>query len=111
MRRIQLLLLAMICTLAAQAQVANGYYRVKSSKQQRYIRILDNRGSINLQTTDADMAALCTQRSWDIVVSDPGSVIYVKKMTVGYDLQSQGTSSYAIISHEVRAMDVGDGKY
>ena len=53
MRRIQLLLLAMICTLAAQAQVANGYYRVKSSKQQRYIRILDNRGSINLQTTDA----------------------------------------------------------
>jgi hypothetical protein len=32
-------------------------------------------------------------------------------MTVGYDLQSQGTSSYAIISHEVRAMDVGDGKY
>ena len=29
MKRIQLLLLAMICTLAAQAQVANGYYRVK----------------------------------------------------------------------------------
>lgn len=89
MRRIQLLLLAMICTLAAQAQIADGYYRVKSSKQGRYARVLDNRGSINLQTTDADMGALCTQRSWDIVVSDPGSVIYIKKMTEGYDLQSQ----------------------
>ena len=111
MRRIQLLLLAMICTLAAQAQIANGYYRVKSSKQERYVRVLDNRGSINLQTTDADMGALCTQRSWDIVVSDPGSVIYIKKMTVGYDLQSQGTGSYAIISYEVRAKDMGDGKY
>jgi hypothetical protein len=111
MRRIQLLLLAMICTLAAQAQIADGYYRVKSSKQGRYVRVLDNRGSINLQTTDADMGALCTQRSWDIVVSDPGSVIYIKKMTVGYDLQSQGTGSYAIISYEVRAKDMGDGKY
>ena len=111
MRRIQLLLLAMICTLAAQAQIADGYYRVKSSKQERYVRVLDNRGSINLQTTDADMGALCTQRSWDIVVSDPGSVIYIKKMTEGYDLQSQGTGSYAIISYEVRAKDMGDGKY
>ena len=111
MRRIQLLLLAMICTLAAQAQIADGYYRVKSSKQERYVRVLDNRGSINLQTTDADMGALCTQRSWDIVVSDPGSVIYIKKMTEGYDLQSQGTGSYSIISYEVRAKDMGDGKY
>ena len=111
MKRIQLIIFAMICTLAAQAQIANGYYRVKSSKQGRYARVLDNRGSINLQTTDADMGALCTQRSWDIVASDPGSVIYIKKMTVGYDLQSQGTGSYAIISYEVRAEDMGDGKY
>ena len=111
MKRIQLLLLTLIFTLAAQAQIANGYYRVKSSKQERYARVLDNRGSINLQTTDADMGALCTQRSWDIVVSDPGSVIYIKKMTEGYDLQSQGTGSYSIISYEVRAKDMGDGKY
>ena len=111
MKKIQFLLLAMVCTLIAQAQIADGYYRVKSSKQGRYARMLDNRGSINPQTTDADMDALCTQRSWDIVVSDPGSVIYIKKMTEGYDLQSQGTSSYAIISFEVKVLDMGDGKY
>jgi hypothetical protein len=32
-------------------------------------------------------------------------------MTSGYDLQSQGTGSYAIISYEVRVEDMGDGKY
>ena len=112
MKRIKLLLLAVICTLAANAQLnGDGYYRVRSSLQQRYVRVLDNRGSINMQTTDADLDALCTQRSWNIVVSDPGSVIYIKKMSAGYDLQSQGTGSYAIISYEVRVADMGDNKY
>ena len=114
MKRIQLLLLTMICTLAAQAQLTgDGYYRVKSSKQGRYARVLDNRGSINYQTTDADLGALCTQRSWDIVVSDPGSIIYFKKIEGpnGYDFQSQGTGSYKIIQYAVQVEDMGDNKY
>lgn len=114
MKRIQLLILTMICTLAAQAQLTgDGYYRVKSSKQGRYARVLDNRGSINYQTTDADLGALCTQRSWDIVVSDPGSIIYFKKIKGpnGYDFQSQGTGSYEIIQYAVQVEDMGDNKY
>ena len=114
MKRIQLLLLTMICTLAAQAQLnGDGYYRVKSAKQGRYARVLDNKGSINYQTTDADLGALCTQRSWDIVVSDPGSIIYFKKIKEpnGYDFKSQGTGSYEIIQHAVQVDDMGDNKY
>ena len=114
MRRIQLLLLTMICTLAAQAQLnGDGYYRVKSSKQGRYARVLDNKGSINYQTTDADLGALCTQRSWDIVVSDPGSIIYFEKIKEpnGYDFKSQGTGSYKIIQYAVQVEDMGDNKY
>lgn len=114
MKRIQLLLLTLICTLAAQAQLTgDGYYRVKSAKQGRYVRMLDNRGSINYQTTDADLGALCTQRSWDIVVSDPGSIIYAKKIEApnGYDLQCQGTGSYEIIKYAVKATDMDDNKY
>ena len=104
----------MICTLAAQAQLTgDGYYRVKSSKQGRYARVLDNRGSINYQTTDADLGALCTQRSWDIVVSDPGSIIYFQKIKEpnGYDFQSQETGSYKIIQYAVQVEDMGDNKY
>ncbi len=114
MKRIQLLLLTMICTLAAQAQLnGDGYYRVKSSKQGRYARVLDDYGYINYQTTDADLGALCTQRSWDIVVSDPGSIIYFQKIKEpnGYDFQSQGTGSYKIIQYAVQVEDMGDNKY
>ena len=114
MKRIQLLILTMICTLAAQAQLnGDGYYRVKSAKQGRYARVLDNKGSINYQTTDADLGALCTQRSWDIVVSDPGSIIYFEKIKEpnGYDFKSQGTGSYKIIQYAVQVEDMGDNKY
>ena len=114
MKRFKLLLLTLICTLAAQAQYPDdGYYRVRSSVQKRYVRVIDNTGSVNVQTTDADLGALCTQRSWDKVVSEPASIIYIKKIEDpnGYDLQSQGTGSYEIIQYAVKALPVGDGKY
>jgi hypothetical protein len=114
MKRFKLLLLTLICTLVAQAQYPDdGYYRVRSSVQKRYVRVIDNTGSVNVQTTDADLGALCTQRSWDKVVSEPASIIYIKKIEDpnGYDLQSQGTGSYEIIQYAVKALPVGDGKY
>lgn len=112
MRKITLLLLTALFTLAAHAQLnGDGYYRVQSSEQQRYVRVIDNRGSVNMETTDADLSALRTQRDFDKVVSDPGSIIYIKKMNTGYDLQSQGTGSYSIIKYEVKVTNMGDDKY
>ena len=112
MNRIKLLLLATVCTLSANAQLnGDGYYRAQSSEQGRYIRIIDNRGSVNLQTTDADMEALRTRAGFENVVSDPATIIYIKKMNKGYDFQSQGTGSYQIISYEVLLDDMGDNKY
>lgn len=112
MNRIKLLLLATVCTLSAYAQLnGDGYYRAQSSEQGRYIRIIDNRGSVNLQTTDADMEALRTRAGFEDVVSDPATIIYIKKMNKGYDFQSQGTGSYQIISYEVLLDDMGDNKY
>lgn len=112
MNRIKLLLLATVCTLSANAQLnGDGYYRAQSSEQGRYIRIIDNQGSVNLQTTDADMEALRTRAGFENVVSDPATIIYIKKMNKGYDFQSQGTGSYQIISYEVLLDDMGDNKY
>ena len=111
MNRIKLLLLVTICTLSAHAQLnGNGYYRAQSSEQGRYIQVIDDRGSVNLSTTDADMAALQTRAGFENVVSDPSSIIYIKKMNTGYDFQSQGTGSYKIISYEVNIKEM-DGKY
>ena len=112
MNRIKLLLLATVCTLSANAQLnGDGYYRAQSSEQGRYIRIIDNRGSVIAGTTDADMEALRTRAGFENVVSDPATIIYIKKMNTGYDFQSQGTGSYQIISYEVLLDDMGDNKY
>ena len=78
MNRITTLLLAAVCTLSAYAQLnGNGYYRAQSSEQGRYIRIIDNRGSVNLSTTEADMEALRTKAGFENVVSDPATIIYI----------------------------------
>ena len=112
MNRIKLLLLATVCTLSAHAQLnGDGYYRAQSTEQGRYIRIIDNRGSINMQTTDADMEALRTRMGFENVVSDPATIIYIKKMNTGYDFQSQGTGSFSIISYEVNILDLHNNKY
>lgn len=112
MNRITTLLFAAVCTLSAYAQLnGNGYYRAQSSEQGRYIKVIDDRGSVDLTATTADMEALRTCASFENVVSDPASIIYIKKMNTGYDFRSQGTGSYQIISYEVNLKDMGDNKY
>ena len=112
MNRIKLLLLATVCTLSAHAQLnGNGYYRAQSTEQGRYIKIIDNRGSVDLTATEADTEALRTRAGFENVVSDPSSIIYIKKMDTGYDFQSQGTGSYQIISYEVKILDLHNNKY
>lgn len=112
MNRIKLLLLATVCTLSAHAQLnGDGYYRAQSTEQGRYIKIIDNRGSVDLTATEADTEALRTRAGFENVVSDPSSIIYIKKMDTGYDFQSQGTGSYQIISYEVKILDLHNNKY
>ena len=112
MKRIYVLLLSVINTATMYAQLAgDGYYRVQNDKTERYITIRDNRGSVNESTTDADFGALQTVLGFERVVSDPASVIYIRKLTTGYDIQSQGTGSYDIIGYEMRITDMKDGTY
>jgi len=106
------LLLSSICAMPSMAQLSgNGYYRVQNAIQGRYVTVIDDRGSVNLQTNDADMAALRTVAGFERVASDPGSIIYIKSMSEGYDLQAQGTGSYKIISYQVKITDLQDGTY
>ena len=112
MKRVLLFLFLVASSLHGFAQLnGNGYYRVKSYDNGRYVSLIDNRGSINVSTTEADMAALRTVLGFEHIVSDPSTIIYIKKMSTGYDLQAQGTGSYAIISYEVLISPTGDGTY
>lgn len=112
MKKSGLLLLAAAFATTASAQLSgDGYYRVQSNNQKRYISVVDNRGSVNLSSNQADLGALRTVLGFERIVSDPSTIIYIKKMTTGYDLQSQGTGSYQIISYEVNIRNLGDGTY
>ena len=44
----------------------SGYYRVQNKVTERYIRVIDNKGSVNLSTTNADLGALETKVDGDI---------------------------------------------
>ena len=112
MKKLNLLVLTAAFATTASAQLnGDGYYRVQSSLQQRYISVVDDYGKIDLSTTTADLAALRTVLGFERVVSDASSIIYIKQMGGGYDLQSQGTGSYAIINYAIQIQNLGDGNY
>lgn len=112
MKRIQLLTVAALSAATSWAQLnGDGYYRVQNEKTTRFITVVDNRGSVNMSTTDADLNALRTVMGFERVVSDPASVVYIMKMSKGYDLQSQGMSTYKMIKRELMIYDWEDGTY
>ncbi len=112
MKRIYLLFTSVVCAVSAFAQLGgDGFYRVQNENTKRFITVVDNRGSVNMSTTDADLNALRTVEGFERVVSDPASVVYIKKMTKGYDLQSQGMDTYAMINRELMVLDLEDGTY
>lgn len=102
MRIFTSIIFSLMCTMIfAQA---DGYYRVKNHKTQRYITVVDKKGSVNLSTSDADLGALVTIKGFDRVVSDVSSVIHIKKVPSagGYNFETQGVDTYGIIGYYVK---------
>ena len=105
MRNKVILSLALLAaTGAASAQdFANGYYRFQSAVTDRYIVVIDNRGSVDIMSTTADLGAVHTYRGFDEnIVSNPGSIIYVERHGEGYDLHAQGVSTYDLVGYYLR---------
>lgn len=112
MKKFLLYLFVLSVVNCAFAQnVATGYYRVQNKVTERYIRVIDNRGSVNLSTTDADLGALETKKYFENIVSDPASIIYITPAGDGYNFKAQGTSSYNIIGYYVKLYKNSDGSY
>ncbi|MBO4589882.1 MAG: InlB B-repeat-containing protein [Bacteroidaceae bacterium] len=107
---ISLLLLSFSFPLLAVLN-GDGYYRVKNVTTERYISVVDNRGHIDFASTTADFGAIRTIRYFDNVVSDPSTIIFFKKVNAGYNLTTQGTSTYKIIGYYMRLQEYEDGTY
>jgi len=83
-------------TMQAQLNGA-GYYRIKNTKTERYISVCNDQVKVDAAATDVDMGSLKTFKSLDRILSDPGSIIYIKPVSGqsnSYDFFSQGIDTY-----------------
>lgn len=96
------LLVSFVGFTSLQAQssyTGDGYYRVKNVNTERYITVIDGYGKVDIQSTSADMGAIETVRDFENIVSDPASIIYIKKEGGGYNLFCQGVETYKMIHY------------
>lgn len=113
MKRNLLAIFSLLFTLTSFAQFnGDGYYRVKNVASERYITVRDNTGSVNPNTTSADMGAVDLYKGFDLVESDPSSVLYIDDVGGGnYKFNAQGTDTYQIIGYYLKLKQNSDGSY
>ncbi len=106
------MLLATTSTIQAQLN-GNGYYRVKNVGSGRYITVIDNKGKVDLAATSVDFGALLTIRNFSNVVSNPGSIVYIRKESGLnlFSLCSQGTDTQKITGERLTILNLGNNKY
>ena len=105
-------LFSLLFAISSFAQLnGNGSYRVKNVASERYITVIDNRGSINVGTTSADLGAVRLYKGFDNVVSNPASILYVEETASGYKFYAQGTDTYQIIGYYLKLRKLADNKY
>lgn len=111
MKKFTLLFFVLLAAFPVFAQLnGNGYYRVQNVVTERYVKVIDNRGSLNFASQTADLGAIKTIKYFDRVVSDPGTIIYIENVGSGYDLHCQGTNTYKIIGYHTQ-IGAGSRKY
>ncbi len=115
MRKMQkplFLLLAWCMASTAFAQLkGSGFYRVQNVNTQRYITFASK--DVVRSGTDVDMKkALITKKGFENVVSEPGSVVYMKNAGgSNWDLVSQGIDSYQLTGLHLTVTDEGSNTY
>ena len=110
MKKVFCALSLFVAASASYAQtIPDGYYRFQNQATERYIVVVDNRGSVDIFSTSADLGAIHTFSDFEgNVISNPGSIIYAKAGGDGYDLQSQGASTYKMVGYYLRIRKTRD---
>lgn len=104
-------LLFPLISLSAQF-VDDGFYRVMNYATKRYIYVMDNTGSINMSAMTAEMGAVQLWKGYEKTVSDPASIIYIKKYSERqFDLISQGVGLHSMIGYYVQVYERSDKTY
>lgn len=93
MKKYLIVSLLLLSSFAFSQISGDAYYRIQNDTTLRYVRMIDNKGKINIQTTSADLGALETVRPFSKVVSDPSAIMYINNIGgIDYNIACQGTS-------------------
>ncbi len=113
MKKLLLFLWVMSISVISLAQLnGNGYYRIRNVGSTRYITVKDDKGSINISTTSADLGAVELYKNFSSVVSDPSSILYINHVgSNNYKFECQGTDTYKIIGYYLKLSQNKDGSY
>lgn len=108
-----LLGLLMVPAATAVAQVpADGYYRVDNHMSGRYIYVLDDKGTIDLGASSAELRAIELWTGHDRTLSDPATVMHfhLAQGSNEFDVTAQGTGIHKIIDYYMKVRAVSSLK-
>lgn len=82
---------------------ANGYYRAQNALTKRYTYLLDDKGSVSIGTTSADVNAIHLYSDFAKAVSDPSTIFYISNPSGSYyNIGGQGTDLYSFLEAYVK---------
>lgn len=91
-----------IITSASADFTQSGYYRVQNYGSGRWASMVDDKGDADLTAGSADLHALTLTKDTDYILSDPGSIVYITKLSGSqYDLAAQGTTFQTLVEHAI----------
>lgn len=112
MKKSIFILASLLVCLNSFAQLnGDGYYRIRNLGSQRYCIVTDNKGSVSISSTSADLGAIKLLKNFSNVVSDPGSIIYVNDVNGQYRFEAQGTDTHKIIGYDLKLKNSSNGSY
>lgn len=112
MRKIIFLFTVVLSQLSFAQFSGNGFYRVQNTTTGRYLTVIDDRASVNMATTEPDLAAILPIRSFERIVGNPASVIYICQAGDNdYSLRAQNVDSYDLMGVYLHLRSQKDGSY
>ena len=112
MKKVVFAIMTIMSILTSFAQLnGDGYYRVQNAMTKRYAYVTDDKGSVNLSSTSADLLAIALWQDFNKAASDPSTVFYIKSEGSQYDMTAQGTGVHAIIGYYFNIRTNTDGTY
>lgn len=113
MKKILLISLVTLFSLPSFSQFAgDGYYRVQNRDTKRYLTVIDDRASVNVATTDVDLAAILPIKSFDRIAGNPASIIYIDNVSGNnYSLRAQNVDTYDLMGVYLNLTKRDDGTY